>query len=143
MFLAQQKKLFSPEETVDITVAALSSKNNDLTSAFFMIPGERSPFGSSPPAITTCAQDYWFKVGKHVWKKLHAHAVFVRLILPSSLYDSTSLFDLLNQGNPAEGAAFKRIAEFVGLPTGAELGRLRGARKALALYGVHWPDPKC
>ena len=91
----------------------------------------------------------WFDVANHVWKKLQAHDAFVKLILCTTqspglaTEDDQSPLHILNQGKPTvlEGYLIP-IAQFVGLPMGSELGRLRRARKALEQMGYWWPDPK-
>jgi len=133
---------------LDVMVAALAGENGqclyyaqDFTRRWF----SNMPKNDRIPRST----QLWFDVAKHVWKKLQAHDAFVKLILCTTqspglaTNDHQSPLHILNQGKPTALIGYlKPIAQFVGLPIGSELGRLRRARKALAQMGYWWPDPK-
>jgi hypothetical protein len=88
------------------------------------------------------AFDFWVDASKAVRGKLHAHDIFVKLMLGGMMATpggSTPL-TLLNQGKETSLAFTKPIAEYLGVPMGEELCMLRKARKNLALVGVHWEN---
>jgi len=93
----------------------------------------------------------WFWVGKHVRARLHSHDIFVKLVLGSTgrqTEDDASNHTFASTSSPFallsnQAAYMKPIAEYLGIPMGEELRRLRGARRTLALNGVCWNDPKC
>ena len=95
-----------------------------------------------------------FWVGKHVRARLHTHDIFVKLVLGSTARQTKDEADdackhtLASSSSPLallsnQDAYMKPIAQYLGIPMGEELRRLRGARRTLALNGVNWKDPKC
>jgi len=90
-----------------------------------------------------------------VREKLQSHDIFLKLILGgdcdairSSLENGTplSLYKMLSGVNEETSLVFKKLlAGYIGVPTTKkELEMLRGARRTLALCGIHWTDPvKC
>jgi Domain of unknown function (DUF4116) len=86
------------------------------------------------------AYEFWIDTSKTVRDKLHAHDIFVKLMLGGMMASTgeSSPLTLLNQGKETSLALTKPIAEYLGVPMGEELRMLREARKNLALFGMHW-----
>ena len=124
---------------VDLLVAALSGKDGILTLAFrdlehFIPDGEDS--------LHRRWHRLFFKAANMIREKLLAHDVFVKLVLGSVRFSESSHFAALNQDKETSLSLEMKIAEYLGVPVGKELGKLRRARANLALAGAHWNRSK-
>jgi len=87
---------------------------------------------------------FWFSIAGMVREKLMGHDLFVKLVLGSICFSDKkpSNFATLDQGEATSFEFKKRIAEYAGVATGKELGKLRRARKTLEIGGARFGFPK-